>query len=325
MNRRKLGRTGLETGPLIFGGNVFGWTADEAMSFQLLDAFVDAGLNVIDTADVYSMWIPGNQGGESETIIGKWLKHSGKRDRVLITTKVGVDINVKSMPGAVNLKPDYILREIEESLRRLQTDYIDIYMAHRDDETVPLEDSLAVFDQLLRQGKVRSIGASNYSADRFASALQVSADQGYARFETMQPWFNLYDRNMYEGELQDLCVQEDIGVVTYFSLASGFLTGKYRTEKDLEGKPRAYRVKEMMNPRGMRILWALDHVAREVDATPAQVALAWVMAQPGIAAPIASATNPKQLEELIGAAHLELPEVALAVLDEASAYDQDSK
>jgi len=321
MIKRKLGRTGLETAPLIFGGNVFGWTADEAMSFKLLDAFVDAGLNVIDTADVYSMWVPGHQGGESETIIGKWLKKSGKRDQVLITTKVGVDINVKSMPGAVTLKPDYILKEVEDSLKRLQIDCIDIYMAHRDDETVPLEESLAAFEKLLQQGKVRTIGASNYSATRLAEALRASTDHGYARYETLQPCYNLYDRNAYEGDIQDLCVQEDIGVVTYFSLACGFLTGKYRNEKDLEGRPRAYRVKEMMNPRGMRILRGMDQVARELNVTPAQIALAWVMAQPGIAAPIASATSLEQLEELVGAVHLELPADMLTVLDEASAYD----
>jgi len=321
MNKRKLGRTGLETGPLIFGGNVFGWTADEAMSFKLLDAFVDAGLNMIDTADVYSMWIPGNQGGESETIIGKWLKQSGKRNQVLITTKVGVDINVKQMPGEINLKKDYILDEVEQSLKRLQIDCIDIYMAHRDDDKVPLEESLAAFDQLLRDGKVRSIGASNFEADRLAQALQVSADKGYARYETLQPCYNLYDRNSYEGALQDLCVKEGIGVVTYFSLACGFLTGKYRSEQDLENRPRAYRVKEMMNERGMRILKALDQVAVELNVTQAQVSLAWIAAQPGIAAPIASATNLQQLEELVGAANLQLPQATVELLNKASAYD----
>lgn len=321
MRMRKLGRTGLKTGPLIFGGNVFGWTTDAAMSFRLLDAFVDAGLNGIDTADVYSMWVPGNRGGESETIIGKWLRQSGKRNKVLITTKVGVDINVKSLPGAINLKKEYILKEVEDSLRRLQIDCIDIYMAHRDDENTPLEESLSAFDKLLRDGKVRSIGASNYPADRLAMALRVSKDRGYARYETLQPCYNLYDRNAYEGPLQDLCVREGIGVVTYFSLACGFLTGKYRTEKDLEGRPRAYRVKEMMNARGMRILQGLDRVANELGATPAQVALAWIMAQPGVAAPIASATSPEQLDELIGAARLKLSPEALGILTRASAYD----
>jgi len=319
MQKRKLGRTGLETGPLVFGGNVFGWTADEQMSFKLLDAFVDAGLNFIDTADVYSMWIPGNQGGESETVIGKWLKKSGKRDRVLINTKVGVDINVKKMPGEINLKRDYIFKEVEESLKRLQTDYVDLYQAHRDDENTPQEESLEAFDRLVRDGKVKYIGASNFNAQRLAAALDVSRKQGYARYEVLQPLYNLYDRKDFEAGLQDLCIRENIGVITYFSLGCGFLTGKYRTEKDLENRPRAYRVKEMMNDRGMRILAGLDQVAAEYNVTPAQVSLAWLMAQPGITAPIASATNLDQLNDLIGAARLELSEEAVRLLNDASA------
>lgn len=319
MKIRKLGTTGLETGPLVFGGNVFGWTADEQMSFKLLDAFVDAGLNFIDTADVYSMWIPGNQGGESETIIGKWLKQSGKRDQVLINTKVGVDINVKKMPGEINLTRDYILREVEDSLQRLQTDYVDLYQAHRDDENTPMEESLEALDKLVRDGKVRHIGASNFSAERLAAALKVSGGNGLARYEVLQPCYNLYDRQDFEGGLQQLCIDEDIGVITYFSLGCGFLTGKYRTEKDLENRPRAYRVKEMMNERGMRILDGLDQVAAECHATQAQVALAWLMAQPGITAPIASATNLDQLNDLVGAAQLELSEEAIRVLNEAGA------
>ena len=318
MKLRKLGKTGLEIGPLVFGGNVFGWTADEQMSCRLLDAFVDAGLNFIDTADVYSMWIPGNQGGESETIIGKWLKKSGKRDRVLINTKVGVDINVKQMPGQINLKRDYILTEVEDSLRRLQTDYVDLYQAHRDDENTPMDESLEAFDRLVRDGKVRHIGASNFSAGRLAEALRVSKAKGLARYEVLQPCYNLYDRQEFEGDLQDLCVEQDIGVITYFSLGCGFLTGKYRSEKDLENKPRAYRVKEMMNDRGMRILAGLDQVAAQYKVTQAQVALAWLLAQPGVTAPIASATNLDQLNDLIGAARLELSEDAVRVLDEAS-------
>lgn len=318
MKKRKLGTTGLEVGPLVFGGNVFGWTADESMSFTLLDAFVDAGLNFIDTADVYSMWIPGNQGGESETIIGKWLKQSGKRERVLINTKVGVDINVKKMPGEINLKRDYILKEVEDSLQRLQTDYVDLYQAHRDDENTPMDESLEAFDRLVRDGKVRHIGASNFSAGRLAEALKLSKVKDYARYEVLQPCYNLYDRKDFEGELQDLCVEEDIGVITYFSLGCGFLTGKYRTEKDLENRPRAYRVKEMMNDRGMRILAGLDKVAAEYHVTQAQVALAWLLDQPGVTAPIASATNLDQLNELVGAAALELSEDAVRLLDEAS-------
>ena len=321
MKKRKLGNSGLETAPLVFGGNVFGWTADEAMSFKLLDAFVDAGLSFIDTADVYSMWIPGNEGGESETVIGNWLKKSGKRDKVLITTKVGIDINVKQMPGKVNLKKKYILEEFEQSLKRLQTDYVDLYQAHRDDENTPLDETLEAFDQLVRDGKVRAIGASNYGADRLAAALKSSKDNGFARYETLQPCYNLYDRSEFEGELQDLCVQENIGVITYFSLGCGFLTGKYREAKDLENKPRAYRVKDMMNKRGFRILAALDQVASDTGATPAQISLAWLMTRPSVTAPIASATNLQQLQELIGAAQLQLSREAIDLLDQASAND----
>jgi len=319
MEMRKLGDSGLETAPLAFGGNVFGWTADEATSFRLLDAFVDAGFNFIDTADVYSMWIPGNQGGESETVIGNWLKQGGRREKVIIATKVGVDMSVKEMPGKVNLTRDYILQEVEESLRRLQTDYIDLYQAHRDDEATPLEETLEAFDRLMQAGKVRAIGASNYTADRLGDALSVSRARNYPRYETLQPCYNLYQRDDFEGELQDLCINEDIGVITYFSLGCGFLTGKYRTEKDLEDKPRAYRVRDMMDERGMRILAALDEVAEETGATQAQISLAWLMAQPGVTAPIASATSLEQLQELIGAAHLQLDDEQLQKLDDAGA------
>ena len=317
MARRKLGNSGLETGPLVFGGNVFGWTADEAMSFKLLDAFVDAGMNMIDTADAYSMWVPGNQGGESETIIGKWLRKSGKRDQVLIATKVGMDMEYKEMPPRVNLGKDYVLREVEESLRRLKTDHIDLYQAHRDDEATPLEETLEAFDQLMDEGKVGAIGASNYSAARLGQALAVSDDNDYPRYETLQPCYNLYDRTEFEGELQQLCLDQDIGVITYFSLGCGFLTGKYRSEKDLEGKPRAYRVRDMLDERGMRILAALDETAKETGATQAQISLAWLLAQPGVTAPIASATSLAQLEELLGATRLELNEAALQRLDAA--------
>ena len=319
MKKNKLGNSGLETGPLVFGGNVFGWTVDEQMSFKLLDAFVDAGLNFIDTADVYSMWIPGNEGGESETIIGKWLKKSGKRDKVLITTKVGVDINVKKMPGEVNLKKTYILEEFEQSLKRLQTDYVDLYQAHRDDENTPLEETLEAFDQLIRDGKVRAIGASNYAADRLATALKTSEENGLVRYETLQPCYNLYDRKDFEGALQNLCVEENIGVITYFSLGCGFLTGKYRSDKDLENKPRAYRVRDMMNERGFKILAALDEIAEETGATHAQISLAWLMEQPAVVAPIASATSLDQLNELIGATNVKLSEEALNKLNIAGA------
>jgi aryl-alcohol dehydrogenase-like predicted oxidoreductase len=322
MQKRKLTKSGLETGPLIFGGNVFGWTANETMSFKLLDAFVDAGLNLIDTADVYSMWVPGNQGGESEAIIGKWLARSGKRDQVLITTKVGVDIRVKQMAGegAPCLKKDYILWEVEASLRRLQTDYIDLYQAHRDDEDTPLEETLEAFDQLVRQGKVRAIGASNYTAERLSAALSTGRAHNLPLYETLQPLYNLYDRADFEQGLQALCRREGIGVIPYFSLGCGFLTGKYRTGADLEGRPRAYRVREMMNERGMRILQGLDTVAKELGATLAQVSLAWLMAQPAITAPIASATSLEQLEDLAGAAQINLSEEMLGILNQASAY-----
>lgn len=319
MLKRKLGNTGLEVGSLVFGGNVFGWTVDEKMSFKLLDAFVDSGLNFIDTADVYSMWVPGNEGGESETIIGKWLQRSGKREQVIITTKVGIDINIKQMPGEVNLKKEYIMRSFEDSLTRLQTDYVDLYQAHRDDENTPFEESLEAFYQLIKDGKVRSIGASNYNASRLSDVLKVSRDKELPRFECLQPLYNLYDREEFEGDLQTLCVNENIGVIPYFSLGCGFLTGKYRTEEDLADRPRAYRVKEMMNERGFRILEGLDTVASELGATPAQVSLAWLMVQPGITAPIASATNLVQLDELINAASLELSEEAVKILNDASA------
>jgi aryl-alcohol dehydrogenase-like predicted oxidoreductase len=304
----------LSVGPLAFGGNVFGWTADETTSFKLIDAFVAADLNLIDTADVYSRWIPGHRGGESETIIGKWLKSRGKRSQVIIATKVGVEMG----PGEQGLSRAYILRAAERSLERLQTDYIDLYQSHRDDESTPLEETLEAFGQLIKQGKVRAIGASNFSAVRLEAALRASAAGGYPRYECLQPGYNLYDRADFEGALQDLCRRENLGVISYFSLASGFLTGKYRSEKDLEGRARAYRAKDMLNPRGFRILAALDGVAKALGATPAQVALAWLLAR-GVTAPIASATRLEQLDELIGSTRLTLGADALAKLDDASA------
>lgn len=315
MNKRKLGNSGLEIAPWVLGGNVFGWTADEATSFRLLDAFVDAGLNLVDTADVYSKWVPGHQGGESETVIGNWLAKSGKRDKVLIATKVGVEMG----PGETGLSRAYIMKEVERSLTRLQTDYVDLYQSHRDDDKTPMEETLATFGDLIKAGKVRAIGASNIKADRFAEALRVSKDKGLPRYESLQPWYNLYDRAEFEGPLADLCKRENIGVIPYFGLASGFLTGKYRTAKDLEGKPRGYRVKDMMNERGFRILKALDTVAAEASATPAQVALAWLMAR--VTAPIASATSVSQFNELLGATKLTLTAAQTKLLDDASAID----
>jgi aryl-alcohol dehydrogenase-like predicted oxidoreductase len=315
--KRKLGNTGLEVGPLALGGNVFGWTADEPTSFKLLDAFVASGLNLIDTADVYSKWIPGHKGGESETIIGNWLEKRGGRDKILIATKVGVEM----APGESGLSKAYILREVERSLSRLKTDYIDLYQSHRDDAETPLEETLETYAGLIKSGKVRAIGASNYKADRLAESLRVSATKGLPRYETLQPWYNLYDRADFEGALADLCKRENIAVIPYFSLASGFLTGKYRSEKDLAGRARAYRVKDMLNERGFKILKALDTVSAEIGATPAQVSLAWLVAK-GMAAPIASATNLDQLKEIVDGTALTLSPEAVRLLDEASAYSK---
>ncbi len=314
MIARKLGNSSLTVGPLALGGNVFGWTADEATSFKVLDAFVGAGLNLIDTADVYSRWIPGHQGGESETIIGHWLKSRRNRSQVVIATKLGVEMG----PGEQGLSRAYILRAVDRSLQRLNTDYIDLYQSHRDDPQTPLEETLAAYGELIKQGKVRAIGASNYTAERLGAALEVSAAHGLPRYESLQPCYNLYDRTAYEGELAELCRRERIGVISYFSLASGFLTGKYRSEGDLANRARAYRVKDMLNERGFRILRALDTVSRETGATPAQVSLAWLIAR-GVTAPIASATSVEQLNELAGATRLELGADAVKVLDEASA------
>jgi len=312
--KRRLGNSSLEVGPLAFGGNIFGWTADEATSFKLLDAFVDSGLNLVDTADVYSKWIPGNKGGESETIIGNWLAKGSKRDKVIIATKLGVEMG----PGEQGLSRAYMMREVERSLARLKTDYIDLYQAHRDDAETPMEETLSAFGELIKAGKVRAIGASNFKADRLAEALRVSATKGLPRYESLQPWYNLYDRADFEGALADLCRRENVGVIPYFSLASGFLTGKYRSEKDLQGKARGYRVKDMLNERGFRILKALDTVSGELRATPAQVSLAWLVAH-GVTAPIASATTLDQFQELVGATSLKLSPEAVRLLDEASA------
>ncbi|MDQ0009569.1 aryl-alcohol dehydrogenase-like predicted oxidoreductase [Luteibacter jiangsuensis] len=315
MKLRNLGRSPLRVAPLAFGGNVFGWSADEPRSFDLLDAFVDHGFNLIDTADVYEAWVPGNEGGESETIIGKWLKKSGKRDKVVIATKVG---KWARYPG---LAPTNIKEAVEDSLRRLQTDHIDLYQSHEDDPKVPLEETLRAFDDLVKTGKVRVIGASNYDATRLADALSTSASKGLARYESMQPEYNLMDRKGFEEALQPLCVKEQVGVISYYSLASGFLSGKYRSEADLaKSSARGGKVKAYLNDRGYRVLAALDEVSRAHDAKPAQVALAWVMAQPSIAAAIASATSLEQLDEIAKAATLELTPADLATLKAASDY-----
>lgn len=314
MNLRPLGRSSLQVAPLAFGGNVFGWSADEARSFDLLDAFVDHGFNLVDTADVYEAWVPGNEGGESETIIGKWLKKSGKRDKVLIATKVG---KWARYPG---LSPTNIREAVEDSLRRLQTDRIDLYQSHEDDPKVPLEETLRAFDDLVKAGKVRVIGASNYDATRLGDALSISHAKQLARYETLQPEYNLMDRKGFEDALQPLCVKENVGVISYYSLASGFLSGKYRSETDLDkSKARGAKVKNYLNDRGHRVLDALDIVAKNHDATPAQVSLAWVMAQPSIAAAIASATTVEQLADIAKSADLTLSDAEVARLRDASA------
>jgi aryl-alcohol dehydrogenase-like predicted oxidoreductase len=314
MQQRQLGQSSLSVAPLAFGGNVFGWSADEKRSFELLDAFVDAGLNLIDTADVYSAWAPGNRGGESETIIGKWLKRSGKRDRVAIATKVA-KWNEHS-----GLSPMNINEAVEGSLKRLQIDYIDLYQAHEDDATVPLHETLGAFSRLIEQGKVRVIGASNYGADRFAEALSVSKEHNLARYESLQPEYNLVSRQGYEKELEPLVLKEGVGVINYFALASGFLSGKYRNEADLtKSSARSGSVKKYLNAQGFKVLATLDDIAAAHKATTAQIALAWLMARPGITAPIASATSVDQLQELIGAVNLKLSANDIAALDSASA------
>ena len=314
MEKRKLGNSGLEVAPLAFGGNVFGWTTDEPTSFALLDGFIDAGFNLIDTADMYSTWVEGHKGGESETILGKWLKHSGKREKVIIASKVGKEMG----PNLQGLSKTYILQAVEASLRRLQTDYIDLYQSHADDPDTPLEETLEAYDQLIKQGKIRAIGASNYSAERLAQSLEVSEQTGYLRYESLQPLFNLYDRDDYEKELEPLCREKGIGVISYFSLGSGFLTGKYRSEDDLTNSARGEFVKKYLNERGFRIIQALDSVAQEHNMTPAQVALAWLISNPSITAPIASATNLEQLNELTEATTIELNSSVIDLLNQAS-------
>jgi aryl-alcohol dehydrogenase-like predicted oxidoreductase len=315
MIKRRLGHSGLEVAPLAFGGNVFGWTVDESTSFRLLDAFVAAGFNLIDTANTYSRWVPGNKGGESETIIGKWLRQRrGMRDKVIIATKVGMDLG----PGRAGLSRAVIRGEVERSLQHLNTDYIDLYQSHSDDQKTPLDETLEAYSQLIQEGKVRALGASNFTSPRLREALKVSASHGLPRYESLQPEYNLYHRDSFEGELADVCRSEGLGVIPYYSLASGFLTGKYRSEADFRMSPRGQDAKRMLDFRGRRILAALDQVGREISASPAEISLAWLLAH-GVTAPIASATSIGQLEELMRGATLELPLHAVRVLDEASA------
>ena len=311
MQLRKLGRSGPDIAPLVFGGNVFGWTADEATSFKLLDRFVERGFNAIDTADVYSSWGPGLSGGESETVIGNWLARRGRRDDIVLMTKVA-----KWAPRT-GLSAANIEAAVEDSLRRLQTDYLDVYFAHEDDADVPLAETLGAFGKLVEAGKVRTLGASNYSADRLREALAVSQQQGLPRYEVIQPAYNLYDRS-FESELAGVAQEHDLGVVSYFSLASGFLTGKYRSVEDLQGRAREGFLAGYFDDRGLKLLDALRTLADEIKATPGQVARAGLRARPTITAPIASATSIEQLDELLPAAHLSLPADVLAALDRAS-------
>jgi aryl-alcohol dehydrogenase-like predicted oxidoreductase len=315
MQRRKLGRTDFEVAPIAFGGNVFGWTADEATSFALLDAFVANGFNLIDTANSYSRWVEGHKGGESETIIGRWIKNRGHHDDVVIATKVGSDMGL----GYKCLKRDYIMREAEASLRRLNVEAIDLYQSHWDDPTTPFEETLEAYSRLMQQGKVRATGASNLDAARLAQALEASRANGLPSYATLQPHYNLIERASFEGPLQDLCVKEGIGVITYFSLAAGFLTGKYRSEQDLTKSKRGPALKKYLHSRGHAILAALDAVSQRLRATPAQVALAWLMTRPAVVAPIASATSLTQLDEILLSTRVTLDADAQAELDRASA------
>jgi len=315
MQHRNLGRTDLQIAPLVFGGNVFGWTADEKTSFDLLDRFVDAGLNAIDTADSYSTWVLGNSGGESETIIGKWTKARGNRDRVVIITKVGSDMG----GGKKGLSAAYIEQAVEASLRRLQTDVIDLYLSHWPDPSVPYEETLGAYQDLIRKGKIRYAGASNLDAGQLRAALDVSAAKSLPRYEVLQPGYNLYDRAGFEGPLRDLCMAEGIGVITYFSLAKGFLTGKYRSASDQAKSPRGTAAIAYLDERGRRILAALDAVSQRHGAQPGEVALAWLIARPGVTAPIASATSAEQMASLVRAATLQLDAADIAALDAASA------
>ena len=316
MQRRRLGKSELTIAPLMFGGNVLGWTAPEKQAFEILDAFLDAGFNAIDTADAYSAWIPGHKGGESETVLGKWFAARKNRDKVMLATKVGM-LPIGGKPG---LSKAQIAEAVEASLKRLQTDYIDLYFAHRDHPENPLEETLEAFADLVKAGKVRALGASNYSAARLSEALAISDDKSWPRYEVLQPLYNLIEREVFEGELEAACRDNTIGVVSYFALASGFLSGKYRSEADAKKSPRGDTVvKKYLNDRGRKVLAAVDSVAVRMNATPSQVAIAWLVAKPVVSAPIASATSLDQLKDLVAAAHLKLDAEAMSELDAAGA------
>ncbi|MFA7434511.1 MAG: aldo/keto reductase [Gemmobacter sp.] len=314
MTKRVLGGSGISISPLVFGGNVFGWTADKARSFALLDRFSEAGFETIDSADIYSNWVPGNSGGDSEKIIGEWMKARGNRDKVVVITKAGM-----KMADGEGLSPAWIERSVDDSLRRLQTDRIDLYFSHIFDGTVPVEETLATYDRLIKAGKIGAIGASNHSAEQLGQALKAATDNGLPRYEVLQPQYNLYDRDSYDGALRDLAISEGIGVITYYSLASGFLSGKYRSADDFGKSPRGGGIGGYLNERGLRILAALDEAAAAHQATPAEVALAWLIAREGVTAPIASATSIEQLESLIRSTKLTLSAEDIARLDTASA------
>jgi len=314
MEYQKLGASCLNVSPICFGGNVFGWTATEKDSFRILDAFLDAGFNFIDTADVYSRWADGNEGGESEIILGKWLKSRGRRGKIVLATKFGMDMG----SDKVGLSPEYMATAVEASLRRLQTDYIDLYQSHKDDDGTPVAATLEAYAKLIEQGKVREIGASNFATKRLKEALDASAKEGLPRYQSLQPLYSLVERREYEGEMEDLCSEENIGVISYFSLASGFLTGKYRSSSDVHGRTRGPAVQKYMNEDGFRVVEALDEVAEKHSAKLGQVALAWLMARPSVTAPIASATNLDQLEELVSAADLILDPQDISKINEAS-------
>ena len=315
LQKRTLGRSGIRVVPWCLGGNVFGWTADEKTSFELLDAFVEAGFDFIDTADVYSSWVPGHKGGESETVIGNWLASRNNRDRVVIATKVGMGQSGRDG----RLDRAYIAESIEGSLKRLRTDYVDLYQSHRDDETTPQEETLQAYADLIKAGKVRIIGASNFSAARLGSALEASVKHGLPRYETLQPQYNLADRAAFESALKPLCLEQEIGVIPYYALGAGFLTGKYRSEADFGKSPRGSSMSRYLNARGLGILAALDAVAGRHEVEPAAVAMAWLMAQPTIAAPIASATSLAQFRSIAAGAEVVLSAADLAALDQAAA------
>ena len=314
MKKRPLGSSGIEVAPLAFGGNVFGWTIDEKQSFVLLDAFLAAGFNLIDTADVYSRWVPGNKGGESETIIGNWMRLRGNRDKVIVATKVGHDIG----QGKKDLSEKHILQAVEKSLQRLQTDYIDLYQSHYDDPPTPVAETLEAYAKLVKEGKVRLIGASNFTPERLLRSLEASKQHGYPSYQTLQPLYNLYDREVFEKELEPICVEHGIGVISYYSLASGFLTGKYRSEEDLSKSARGAGNKKYLNEKGFRILSALDKVAEKFKSTPASISIAWLLAGHSVTAPIASATSIEQLGSLINATQINLDADSMILLNNAS-------